>query len=152
MKHLKLAKLTIASLLVSASVYIAPSVQAETKVTTAEDINWGYLNAARGDKSPGAADLWGDRTKDTATGMLVRFNKGIEGSITSSGDEFKAVVIQGSLSYIDENKSNARTLNAGSYVASSTPAKHRLRNISDDETIVYVRASSKYQVNDLVSR
>ena len=280
MKHLKLAKLTIASLLVSASVYIAPSVQAETKVTTTEYINWGYLNPARGDKSPGAADLWGDRTKDTATGMLVRFNKGFEspphihnityrgivikgemhnddpnaakmwmptgsfwiqpagedhttaandktnliyleidegpylvqpskehfdngerpvnlhvdnmvwlqesdlvniaandvsatylwgdtnsvygtlvklpkvfeGSITSSGDEFKAVVIQGSLSYIDENKSNARTLNAGSYVASSTPAKHRLRNISDDETIVYVRASSKYQINDLVSR
>lgn len=276
MKHLKLAKLTIASLLVSASVYIAPSVQAETKVTTAEDINWGYLNPARGDKSPGAADLWGDRTKDTATGMLVRFKKGFEspphihnityrgivikgemhnddpnaakmwmptgsfwtqpagedhttaandktnliyleidegpylvqpskehfdngerpvnlhvdnmvwlqesdlvniaaddvsatylwgdtnnvygtlvklpsgfeGSITSSGDEFKAVVIKGSLNYKQDSNAEALALDAGSYIESSTPATHEIRNVSDADAIVYVRSSSKYQVKN----
>ncbi|WP_411184826.1 hypothetical protein [Photobacterium rosenbergii] len=29
-------------------------------------MEWGYLNPLRGALSPGAADLWGDRTEDTA--------------------------------------------------------------------------------------
>ena len=48
----------------------------ESKVIPANKVKWGYLNPLRGDQSPVAADLWGDRTADTATGMLVRFKKG----------------------------------------------------------------------------
>ena len=29
-------------------------------IYTIADVEWGYLNPARGDKSPSAADLWGD--------------------------------------------------------------------------------------------
>lgn len=48
------------------------------KVVPADDVEWGYLNPLRGVLSPGAADLWGDRTTDSATGMLVRFKQGFE--------------------------------------------------------------------------
>ena len=78
MKKIAWRKLTVATLIMSACSAFITSAYAETKIVTAENVEWGYLNPARGDKSPGAADLWGDRTKDTATGMLVRFNKGFE--------------------------------------------------------------------------
>lgn len=276
MKPTKRNKLTIASLLLSTCFLLVPGAHAQDKVIAAKDVEWGYLNPARGDKSPGAADLWGDRTKDTATGMLVRFNKGFEspphihnityrgiviegemhnddpnaakmwmptgsfwtqpagenhttaandktnliyleidegpylvkpskehfdngerpvnlhinnmvwlqksdlvniaaegvsatylwgdtnsvygtlvklpsgfeGSITSSGDEFKAVVIKGSLNYKQDSNAEALALDAGSYIESSTPATHEVRNVSDADAIVYVRSSSKYQVKN----
>ena len=56
----------------------ASAEQSTSQVVAASNIDWGYLNPLRGDKSPGAADLWGNRTTDTATGMLVRFKKGFE--------------------------------------------------------------------------
>ncbi|WP_394220517.1 DUF4437 domain-containing protein [Alteromonas gracilis] len=249
---------------------------AETKVVAVEQVDWGYLNPARGDKSPGAADLWGDRTKNTATGMLVRFNKGFEspphihnityrgivikgemhnddpqatkmwmptgsfwtqpagedhitaandktnliyleidegpylvkpsreqfdngqrpinlhvdnmvwlqksdlvnitaknvsttylwgntngvygtliklpkgfnGSIKSSGNEFKAVVIKGGLHYTQDAHSQPFQLNAGSYIESSAAAHHIIRNVDESEAILYIRASSKYSVQN----
>ena len=45
------------------------------KVMSADEVQWGYLNPLRGVLSPGAADLWGDRTTDSATGMLVQSNQ-----------------------------------------------------------------------------
>ncbi|MDY6976191.1 MAG: DUF4437 domain-containing protein [Pseudomonadota bacterium] len=276
MKATNRNKLTIASLLLSTCFLLVPGAHAKDKVIAAKDVEWGYLNPARGDKSPGAADLWGDRTKDTATGMLVRFNKGFEspphihnityrgiviegemhnddpnaakmwmptgsfwtqpagenhttaandktnliyleidegpylvkpskeyfdngerpinvhadnivwlqksdlvniaangvsvaylwgetssvygtlvklpkgfkGSIKSSGDEFKAVVIKGNLNYKQDSKTEALPLDAGSYIESSTPATHVIRNVSDDDAIVYVRSSSMYHVKN----
>ena len=276
MKHIAWRKLTMASLVIGACAALMPSAYAETKVVSAENVEWGYLNPARGDKSPGAADLWGDRTKDTATGMLVRFNKGFEspphihnityrgiviegemhnddpsaakmwmptgsfwtqpagedhttaandktnliyleidegpylvkpskehfdsgerpvnlhidnmvwlqksdlvnieadgvsatylwgetssvygtlvklpsgfeGSIKSNGDEFKVVVIKGSLNYSQNNAPRKIELNAGSYIESSTAAHHSFENANQSETIVYVRTSSKFSVTD----
>lgn len=276
MKKTAWRKLTVATLIMSACSAFITSAYAETKIVTAENVEWGYLNPARGDKSPGAADLWGDRTKDTATGMLVRFNKGFEspphihnityrgivikgemhnddpsaakmwmptgsfwtqpagedhttaandktnliyleidegpylvkpskehfdngerpvnlhidnmvwlqksdlvnieadgvsatylwgdtnsvygtliklpsgfeGSISSKGGEFKAVVIKGSLNYKQDSSAGALTLNAGSYIETSTTATHEVRNVSDADAIVYVRSSSKYQVKN----
>lgn len=70
---------------------------ADTKVVPANEVEWGYLNPLRGDKSPGAADLWGDRTKDTATGMLVRFNKGFESPPHIHNITYRGIVIEGKM-------------------------------------------------------
>ena len=95
MKPTKRNKLTIASLLLSTCFLLVPGVQAQDKVIAAKDVEWGYLNPARGDTSPGAADLWGDRTKDTATGMLVRFNKGFESPPHIHNITYRGIVIEG---------------------------------------------------------
>ena len=49
--------------LVLISFFFLSQVFAEEEVTTATivsiaDVQWGYLNPLRGDKSPGAASLW----------------------------------------------------------------------------------------------
>lgn len=97
MKHIAWRKLTVASLVVGVCAAFLSSAYAETKVVSAEDVKWGYLNPARGDKSPGAADLWGDRTKYTATGMLVRFNKGFESPPHIHNITYRGIVIEGEM-------------------------------------------------------
>ena len=103
MKPTKRNKLTIASLLLSTCFLLVPGAQAQDKVIAAKDVEWGYLNPARGDKSPGAADLWGDRTKDTATGMLVRFNKGFESPPHIHNITYRSIVIEGEMHNDDPN-------------------------------------------------
>lgn len=68
-----------------------------SEVTSADEIEWGYLNPLRGKLSPGAADLWGNRTKDRATGMLVRFNKGFASPPHIHNITYRGVVIEGLL-------------------------------------------------------
>ncbi|MBZ2162196.1 DUF4437 domain-containing protein [Alteromonas stellipolaris] len=75
----------------------ALAAQTASKVVAADDIEWGYLNPLRGNKSPGAADLWGDRTKNTATGMLVRFNKGFESPPHIHNITYRGIVIEGAM-------------------------------------------------------
>ncbi|MDP2534719.1 DUF4437 domain-containing protein [Alteromonas stellipolaris] len=75
----------------------ALAAQTASKVVAADDIEWGYLNPLRGNKSPGAADLWGDRTKNTATGMLVRFNKGFESPPHIHNITYRGIVIEGAI-------------------------------------------------------
>jgi mannose-6-phosphate isomerase-like protein (cupin superfamily) len=90
-------------LTLSLALLSTPSIAAEpsSKVVAAEEINWGYLNPLRGVLSPGAADLWGDRTTDTATGMLVRFNKGFESPPHIHNTTYRGIVIEGEMHNAD---------------------------------------------------
>lgn len=68
-----------------------------SQVRAVEDLQWGYLNPARGAQSPGAADLWGDRTKAGASGMLVRFEQGFSSPPHIHNITYRGVVIEGLL-------------------------------------------------------
>ena len=69
-------KLKFTVLVIAISVATLNSEAADHSIIATDSIKWGLLNPLRGDASPKAADLWGDRTKDIATGMLVKFKKG----------------------------------------------------------------------------
>ncbi len=59
--------ITAAAAIVSALVPATSWAQdAQYELVDYEDIKWGALNPARGDASPRADDLWGDRTADRA--------------------------------------------------------------------------------------
>lgn len=60
-----------------------------------EDVTWEQLNPARGDKSPKAADLWGDRKASGATGFLVRFVDGFSSPPHIHNVTYRGVVISG---------------------------------------------------------
>lgn len=78
------------------------------------ELNWGYLNPLRGKNSPGAANLWGDRTKDTATGMLVRFNKGFVSPPHIHNISYRGIVIEG-LMHNDDPSAEKMWMLAGSF-------------------------------------
>lgn len=100
----------------SASILATPSIAADNtyKVVAADDIEWGYLNPLRGVLSPGAADLWGDRTTDTATGMLVRFKKGFESPPHIHNITYRGIVIEGQM-HNDDPTSEKMWMPTGSF-------------------------------------
>ena len=128
-------------LLVSA--IFSPSVLAETvtsKVVAANDIKWGYLNSLRGDKSPGAADLWGNRTTDTATGMLVRFKKGFESPPHIHNITYRGIVIEG-LMHNDDPNAAKMWMPAGSFW--TQPAGEDHTTAANTETnLIYLEIDS----------
>lgn len=111
-----------------------------SEVVSAEDIEWGYLNPLRGELSPGAADLWGDRTKDGATGMLVRFNKGFSSPPHIHNITYRGVVIEG-LMHNDDPSAEKMWLPTGSFW--TQPAGEEHITAADGETnLIYLEIDS----------
>ncbi|MDO6446214.1 DUF4437 domain-containing protein [Colwellia sp. 1_MG-2023] len=119
-RSLKVASLALAATLMSSSAF---AVDKASKVVAASDIKWGYLNPLRGDKSPGAADLWGDRTADTATGMLVRFKKGFESPPHIHNISYRGIVIEG-LMHNDDPNAEKMWMPEGSFWTQPAGEKH----------------------------
>ena len=88
-------KLRFALLVLVMSMTTLPSKADGHSVIATDDIEWGLLNPLRGEASPRAADLWGDLTKDMATGMSVKFNKGFSSPPHIHNITYRGVVIEG---------------------------------------------------------
>ena len=84
------------------------------EVVTADNVEWGWLNPLRGDKSPAAGKLWGDRTKNEPAGFLVKFNKGFSSPPHIHNITYRGVVIKGLL-HNDDEQAAKQWLPAGSY-------------------------------------
>lgn len=65
------------------------------ELVLASDVEWEPLNPARGDKSPQAATLWGDRKGAVPTGFLARFVDGFSSPPHIHNVTYRAVVISG---------------------------------------------------------
>jgi quercetin dioxygenase-like cupin family protein len=97
----------------------------------AKDVDWGYLNPLRGDKSPGAANLWGNRSFNSATGMLVRFNKGFSSPPHIHNISYRGIVLEG-LMHNDEPSAPEKWLSKGSFW--TQPAGHVHITAANGET------------------
>lgn len=133
----KLIGLLCGTLLVTASFV---SVAKQSTVMPAEDVNWGYLNPLRGDKSPGAADLWGDRTKNMPTGMLVRFNKGFSSPPHIHNISYRGIVIKG-LMHNDDPTAESLWLPQGSYWTQPAGQNH-ITAANGEENLIYLEIDS----------
>ncbi|MCM2679714.1 DUF4437 domain-containing protein [Echinimonas agarilytica] len=93
----------------------APTIAEVTNtVVLASDIEWGKLNPARGDKSPKAANLWGDRKADVATGFLVEFEDGFSSPPHIHNVTYRGVVISGTV-HNDDPQAAHTWMPAGSF-------------------------------------
>ncbi|SNR46093.1 protein of unknown function [Maribacter sedimenticola] len=90
------------------------NIKSVNEVVTADNVEWGWLNPLRGDKSPAAGELWGDRTKNEPAGFLVKFKKGFSSPPHIHNITYRGVVIKGLLHNDDEN-AEKQWLPAGSY-------------------------------------
>lgn len=78
------------------------------------EVEWGALNPARGDASPRAADLWGERTAEGASGFLVRFRDGFASPPHVHNVTYRAVVIAGRV-HNDDPSAEERWMGPGSF-------------------------------------
>lgn len=71
------------------------SAQGNSQVILPADVKWEPLNPARGDNSPKAGTLWGDRQGKVPTGFLVKFADGFSSPPHIHNVTYRAVVISG---------------------------------------------------------
>lgn len=115
-------------------------------------LNGGYLNPARGDKGPGAADLRGDRTKDTASGTLLQFPEGFSSPPHIHNITYRGVVISGEL-HNDDPKAENMWLPAGSFwrqpagEAHITAANGKVRTTANIFKVIVIEGALSYKYN-----
>ncbi|MEW7974799.1 MAG: DUF4437 domain-containing protein [Candidatus Thiodiazotropha endolucinida] len=104
--------------LVSVIATVCSSMQVEAEpineVILTSEIKWEQLNPARGDKSPKAGTLWGDRKGALPTGFLAKFVDGFSSPPHIHNTTYRAVVISGGIHNDDPNAA-AMWMPAGSF-------------------------------------
>lgn len=130
--------LTVAITLCIASSSIAQDTTENptTEVVMASEIKWEQLNPKRGDSSPKAANIWGDRNGTTATGFLVRFVDGFSSPPHIHNVTYRAVVINGHV-HNDDPDAKEMWMPAGSFWTQPAGEVH-ITSARGQETIAYV--------------
>lgn len=104
----------LTALALSAVFAISPAWAGDVEVVTTSDIQWEALNPARGDKSPKAGTLWGDRKGNVPTGFLAKFVDGFSSPPHIHNVTYRAVVISG-LVHNDDPDAAEMWMPAGSF-------------------------------------
>ena len=84
------------------------------EVVPVSEVEWEKLNPARGDKSPQAGTLWGDRRGPVPTGFLAKFVDGFSSPPHIHNVTYRAVVING-LIHNDDPDAAKMWMPAGSF-------------------------------------
>jgi hypothetical protein len=93
-----------------ASMAVAPT----SKVVLTSEAKWEQLNPARGDKSPKAATLWGDRNGLGPSGFLLEAVDGFRSPPHAHNVSYRGVVIRG-LIHNDDPSADERWMPTGSF-------------------------------------
>ena len=137
---MRLSKLKLAALSLAMVLTTLPSKANDHLVIATDDIEWGLLNPLRGDASPKAADLWGDRTKDMATGMLVKFKQGFSSPPHIHNISYRGVVING-LMHNDDPAADKMWLSAGSFWTQPAGESH-VTAADGQDNLIYLEIDS----------
>lgn len=94
---------------------VSESIENPTnKVLLSSEIVWEKLNPARGDQSPQAGTIWGDRNGEVATGFLAKFANGFSSPPHIHNATYRAVVIKGSI-HNDDPAAESMWMKSGSF-------------------------------------
>ena len=106
------------------------------QVFLASDIEWTPLNPARGDQSPQAGTLWGDRSKEVPTGFLVKFVKDFSSPPHIHNVTYRGVVIKG-LVHNDDPSAEKMWMPAGSFWTQPAGEPH-ITAAKADENVAFI--------------
>lgn len=106
------------------------------KVVLSSEIEFEKLNPARGDQSPQAGTIWGDRNGTEATGFLAKFVDGFSSPPHIHNVTYRAVVIKGSV-HNDDPKASTMWMNSGSFWTQPQGESH-ITSAKGEENIALV--------------
>jgi len=110
------------------------------RVVLSSEIKWEKLNPARGDKSPQAGTVWGDRKGAVSTGFLAKFVDGFSSPPHIHNVTYRAVVIKG-LIHNDDPKAENMWMSPGSFWTQPVGESH-ITSAKGDENMAYVEIDS----------
>ena len=128
--------------IVFANVCLSLSVAAEPshEIISIADVEWQPLNPARGDKSPKAGTLWGDRNGSVATGFLVKFTDGFSSPPHIHNVAYRGVVISGQI-HNDDPNAEKMWMPAGSFWTQPAGEIH-ITAAKGDNNVAYIEIDS----------
>ena len=95
--------------------YVQDQVSAQdSNIVLVSEVKWQQLNPKRGDKSPKATNLWGDRLEPGPAGFLVKFVDGFSSPPHIHNFSYRGVVING-LIHNDDPAAADMWMPAGSF-------------------------------------
>ena len=110
------------------------------RVVLSSEIKWEKLNPARGEQSPKAGTLWGDRNGKEATGFLAKFVDGFSSPPHIHNVTYRALVIKG-LIHNDDPNAEKMWMPAGSFWTQPAGESH-ITAAKGGENIAYVEIDS----------
>jgi Domain of unknown function (DUF4437) len=113
-----------------------PAAEPTSEVVLASEVKWNPLNPLRGDASPKAGTLWGDRAGRGPTGFLVRFKKGFSSPPHIHNVTYRGVVISG-LIHNDDPDARAMWMPNGSVWTQPAGEVH-ITAAKGDENLAYI--------------
>lgn len=119
---------------------LVPPAQAAPTVVSADAVQWEDLNPARGDQSPRAGTLWGDRKADVATGYLLRPVDGFSSPPHIHNVSYRAVVIRGELHNDDPGAAHS-WMGPGSFWTQPAGEAH-ITAARGSDTLAYIEIDS----------
>lgn len=120
---------------VGASLALADTTP-KMEVVPVNEVKWSPLNPLRGDLSPGAGKLWGDRTGGGPSGFLVRFKKGFSSPPHIHNVTYRGVVIRG-LVHNDDPDAAKMWMPTGSFWTQPAGEVH-ITAAEGDENLAYI--------------
>ncbi|WP_010135721.1 DUF4437 domain-containing protein [Ochrovirga pacifica] len=111
-------------------------LKSEHQVVLSSEVNWTPLNPARGDNSPKAGTLWGDREGTQATGFLVQFKKGFASPPHIHNVTYRGIVIKGLVHNDDPDAANM-WMPTGSFWTQPAGESH-ITSAKADENMAYI--------------
>jgi hypothetical protein len=120
-----------------ASSQVAPTAAGtKSTVVLASEAKWEELNPARGDESPKAATLWGDRQDVGPTGFLLNPADGFESPPHAHNVSYRGVVIRG-LIHNDDPDADEMWMPAGSFWTQPRGGVH-ITAARGSDTLAYI--------------
>jgi len=105
-------------------------------VKLSTEIDWEALNPARGDQSPQAGTIWGDRNGTVATGFLAKFVDGFSSPPHIHNVTYRALVLKG-LIHNDDPSAAKMWMSEGSFWTQPAGEPH-ITAAKGEENIAYV--------------
>ncbi len=124
----------------TASTAEAEIVTPTNQVVLSTEIEWQKLNPARGDQSPQAGTIWGDRNGSPATGFLAKFVDGFSSPPHIHNVTYRAMVIKG-LIHNDDPAAEKMWMPAGSFWTQPAGEAH-ITAAQGEEVVAYVEIDS----------
>lgn len=116
------------------------SKETTNRVVLSTEIQWEKLNPARGDKSPQAGTIWGDRKGEVATGFLAKFVDGFSSPPHIHNVTYRAMVVKG-LIHNDDPDAEKMWMPPGSFWTQPAGEAH-ITAAKGEEVIAYVEIDS----------
>lgn len=101
-------------MLIAVCIFMSAAADQTPELVSVSDIEWEQLNPARGDKSPKAGTLWGDRNGSGPTGFLVKFLGGFSSPPHIHNVAYRGLVISGHI-HNDDPNAESMWMPAGSF-------------------------------------